>query len=365
RAERNFTRATDALPGLRETRRVNRIVKESEGRDPGAILQAAVAESRALMSESSGFMTNPAPVAVAKSTALAKRADRLAETWVAVRDAVTKAVTNEEQAASLTDRIAQAERTSLQAVEELEDMQDTAYSSIAAAECDFTDFFKLTALPPTAMGEDLIAQSNAWLDVEKVNERSWQRDALDFTRGFRARFPAWARAYEQQAQADTNKPPFTAEAQAKISELATRLEKMQLDCCETPDPTVQEDAIGVILEILDLLPKDGGQQNQQNQQDQQKQQDQQNKQDQQDKQGQQDKQDQRQDGQNQDQPGDDGQKPDDRQPDEKPGDEEKENPDDREIEAVLKRAQERSDEHEAEKKARMKKMPLPPNERDW
>ena len=36
-----------------------------------------------------------------------------------------------------------------------------------------------------------------------------------------------------------------------------------------------------------------------------------------------------------------------------------------EIEAVLKKAQERSDEHEAEKKARMRKAPLPPNERDW
>ena len=38
---------------------------------------------------------------------------------------------------------------------------------------------------------------------------------------------------------------------------------------------------------------------------------------------------------------------------------------DQEVEAVLKKAQERSDEHEAEKKARMRKAPLPPNERDW
>ena len=45
--------------------------------------------------------------------------------------------------------------------------------------------------------------------------------------------------------------------------------------------------------------------------------------------------------------------------------EEEENPEDQEIEAVLKKAQERSDEHEAEKKARMRKAPLPPNERDW
>jgi hypothetical protein len=29
------------------------------------------------------------------------------------------------------------------------------------------------------------------------------------------------------------------------------------------------------------------------------------------------------------------------------------------------KAQERSDRHEEEKKARMRKAPLPPNERDW
>ena len=38
---------------------------------------------------------------------------------------------------------------------------------------------------------------------------------------------------------------------------------------------------------------------------------------------------------------------------------------DQELEATLKKAQERNDEHEAEKKARMRKQPLPPNERDW
>ena len=38
---------------------------------------------------------------------------------------------------------------------------------------------------------------------------------------------------------------------------------------------------------------------------------------------------------------------------------------DKEVEALLKKAQERNDEHEADKKARMRKAPLPPNERDW
>jgi hypothetical protein len=35
------------------------------------------------------------------------------------------------------------------------------------------------------------------------------------------------------------------------------------------------------------------------------------------------------------------------------------------VEALLQKAQDRNDQHENEKKARMKKVPLSPNERDW
>jgi HSP20 family molecular chaperone IbpA len=51
--------------------------------------------------------------------------------------------------------------------------------------------------------------------------------------------------------------------------------------------------------------------------------------------------------------------------DESAGQDEKPEEKDQELEAVLKIAQERNDEHEAEKKARMRKAPLPPNEKDW
>jgi len=43
----------------------------------------------------------------------------------------------------------------------------------------------------------------------------------------------------------------------------------------------------------------------------------------------------------------------------------KELEDQKEAEELIRKALERSDEHEAEKKARMRKMPLSPNERDW
>jgi hypothetical protein len=89
----------------------------------------------------------------------------------------------------------------------------------------------------------------------------------------------------------------------------------------------------------------GGQQDQQNQQNQDQQQQQQDQQQ-----------------QNQDQQQSEGE--DDKNKDE-PDEGDQQDTEDQEVEAVLKKAQERSDEHEAEKKARMRKAPLPPNERDW
>ena len=47
----------------------------------------------------------------------------------------------------------------------------------------------------------------------------------------------------------------------------------------------------------------------------------------------------------------------------KPKDEK--SPDQKEVEALIRKALERSEEHEADKRNRMRKMPLSPNERDW
>jgi len=366
RANRNFTRAVDGLPQLRETKRVDAILKASQGKDPGAMMLAATYEARALLEAAGTYRTNAPARAVALADSLSGRAGKLADAWIPLREAIAQSVTNEEQAATILTQIAQAEGATKKAAEEIGDMSEDGYATMSAVEHDFTRFLKLSALPPQAIAEDEVAQSNAWQDVAAVNGRSWQQDALDYTRAFRAKFPAWARAYEQQAQADTNKPPFTAEAQAKVSGLATELEKVQIECCEKSLPPSQERALAIIREIRELLPKDGGgqgQQNQQqNQQNQQQNQDQQNKQNQDQQQDQQkDKQDQEQSDQRQDQ---DPEK-DDQQKD---SDEDQEKPDsreDQEIEATLMKAQERNDEHEAKKKALMRKAPLPPNEKDW
>ena len=362
KANRNFTRATDGLPQMRETKRIDDILKAAQGKDPGSMLLAATKDARQLMTEAGGYRTNAPARAVALADALSKRAEKLADTWIPVREVIAQSVTNEEQAATILQQLNEAQAKTKAAAKELGDLGDGAYAAVSDVEHDFTRFLKLTVMPPAAMGEDLVAQSNAWLDVEDFNGRKWQQDALDYTRAFRAKFPAWAQAYEAEAQSDTNKPPFTKEQQDKISALATELEKLQIECCKKALPPSQEKAIGIINEINELLPKDPNQngqgQNNQNQQNQDRsQQQQQNQQQQQQDQQKQDESDQKQD---QDP---DEQQDQDKQDQQDGQDEEKE--EDQELEATLKKAQERNDEHEAEKKARMRKAPLPPNERDW
>ena len=356
KANRNFTRATDGLLAARETKRINDILKAAQGKDPGAMLMDATKEARTLMTEAGGFRTNAPVRAVALADALSKRASAIADTWIPVREVIAQSVTNEEQAATILQQIEQAQAKTKKAVKEFGDLDGNAFASMSDVEHDFTRFLKLTVMPPAAIAEDLVAQSNAWQDVADFNGRKWQQDALDYTRAFRAKFPAWAQTYEQQAQSDTNKPLFTKEAQAKISALATEVEKLQIECCTKALPPNQEKAIELLNEINELLPKDknGGGQGQQNQQQQQQNQQQQadNNQDQPDQQS------------------DQKQEQDPENPDEDPSEDSQDQQDppdqeDQEVEATLKKAQERNDEHEAEKKARMRKAPLPPNERDW
>lgn len=359
RINRNFTRAIDGLKNLREEQRITKVLEAAKGKDPGALLQAATQEVRELLRASGTYLTNDAPKAVELADALGARARRLSDAWLPVKELIAQSVTNEEQAATIIAQTESARAKTEKAATALADMTEGAYAALADAEHDFTRFLKLSILPPAAIREDLVCQSNAWQDVAAYNGRSWQQDALDYTRAFRAKFPAWAKAYEQQAQADTNKPPFTAEAQAKVSGLATELEKIQIDCVKNPLPPEQEKALELIRKIIELLPNDGkgGGGNQPQQQQNQNQNQQQNRQDQQNQKDQQNQQDQQA-------PGEDEKKQDKEDERKSPGEERKDQ-EQKDVEALLKKAQERSNEHEAEKKARMRKAALPPSERDW
>ncbi|HBO98633.1 MAG TPA: hypothetical protein DD637_02175 [Verrucomicrobia bacterium] len=361
RLNRNFTRSTEGLAALREARHVDEVLAAAKGQDPAALLDRAVDDARRLLAAAGTYRTNAAPRAVELADGLARQAAALADVWIPVRAAIAQSATNEQQAAFLGEQIEAAQGHARAAAEKLADMDEAAYGEAAAAEADVTRFNKLTAGAPQALARDLAAQSNAWQDAERINGRPWQNDALDYTRRFRAAFPAWARAYEQQAQSDTNKPPFTPEAQAEISRLSTEVEKLQMECAGKELPPQQEKCVQMLERINELMPKDknsgGGNASQ--------------------PQNNAPRQDNRSPSPNDGQDGQKG-KPDSAAdaPKSEDGqrreDEEREkggpdapSPGEQEIEATLKKAQERTDEHEAEKKARMRKAALPPNERDW
>jgi hypothetical protein len=362
RVQRNFTRASDGLLQYREAKRIEAVINAAKDKDPGSMLISSMKATRELMEEAGTYRTNAAERTIAISDKLAKKADSLADVWIVAGQAIAQAVTNEEQASTIMLQIDAAKAKTKKAAKELSDIDEAAYSTLSDVEHDFTRFAKLTAMPPAAIAEDLVCQSNAWMDVAPFNNREWQKDALDYTQAFRANFPAWARAYEQQAQADTNKPPFKAEDQAKISALATELEKLQLECCQKVLPPKQEQALELIRQIQELLPKDqnggGGGQGQPSAQPENDKNDKNDK----DKQEQEQKNDDKE--QNNQQQNNEQDKQDEQQDEDKGGQEEQDK-EDQQVEAVLKKAQERNDEHEAEKKARMRKTQLPPNERDW
>ncbi len=354
RVNRNFTRATDRLDELRTAAHVQEVLAAAQGRSPDQQLGEAVKATRAMMAEAAGVLTNSPARALALSEELARRAAKTADAWIPLKESLVQAsssaTTNQQQLAYAMNEIEAASQASQKAAGQLADLDPAAGVTLAQAEDAFNRFWLLAVMPPAAVAESIQAQTNAFIDAEKINNRPWSREALAFTQAFRARFPQWAAQYEQQAQADTNRPPFTKEAQNEINALAGEVEKLQLAIVKSEDPPSMLQALSKLERIRELLPKDkngGGQSNQPNASPPPDK----PKSDEQDK----------KDDQNKDSPP----KPKD-EPKPRPDEKQDESPaKDEEVEAVLQRAQERSERHENEKKARLKKVPLSPNERDW
>lgn len=213
---------------------------------------------------------------------------------------------------------------------------------------------------PMAIDRDIFCQTNAYLRQIRTDGYDWQKDALDYTRIFRCKFPAWARQKEQEIQKKiqegaTNTPPFTKEVQAEIVKLSDETEALQRACVEKADKQKEFEVLEKLVRIRELLPPEDGNGNSNNQQNQQQQNQQQN----QDKDKDQNK-DQKTDQDQQEEQQDQQQEQKEQQ-----AQEQDEPKDDQELENLLRKAQERSDEHEADKKARARKVPLSPNERDW
>jgi hypothetical protein len=373
RANRNFTRATDAIPSLRETKRINAAIAAAKDKDPAAAIRGGMTVARALLAGLDEPATNGPAAAISRADAAAARADAISDIWIGVKEVLVQAAaTNEQAAADISAAADKARAKCLEAATLLGDMNPDARYPLAEAEQEFTVFHKLLVLPPEAMQTDLLCQTNAWIDAAEECGRPWQNEALDYTRSFRAKFDRWAEEYQTRASSDTNMPPFSAEARAEVASLAEKLEAIQAECAATPLPPKQEEALAIIRRILELLPpeKGGGGQSQQQQNKNDKNKDDKNQDDKSNK----DKNDNNQDEENQgddkndekDDGGDDQQdEKQDEQEQDSGGEEEKNDAEERELEAVLMKAQERSDEHEAKKKARLRSARLPPNERDW
>ncbi|MDD3584887.1 MAG: VWA domain-containing protein [Kiritimatiellae bacterium] len=350
RRDRNLTRAVAPLAEARENAHIAEVLEKHGQTPPDQLLGTLLAEQRALLEESATLHTNDAPTLIAKAEALAERQQQQADLWIPLKQQMLQAVTNAQQQAMVAQQIELARDSMKGAAVALEDLLPEAANETAQIEPLVYNFWKAVAPPNAAIDEDILCQSNALhnLKLKYLETRDSQAEALQLTRLFRERFPAWADQYIQQAQTDTNMPPFTAEDKAKIEKIAEHADKLQAEVVEKKPPeterrVLQEQALKDLLEIRELLPKQPNQQQQQQQQQQQDQQQQNQEQQQQEQQQEQEQQQQEQ------QPEPQEQKP------EPPQD----------VQELLRKALEREKEHEEEKKERMRKMPMVPGERDW
>ena len=371
----NFSLAVADIPELRERKRMDELLASAQNVSPVQLLKEAVVESRDLISGIEDLIvasTNDADKAVSTADAFGSRCEKLADRWILLKESISKSVTNQNEQAEILRYVDELHKRTVDAARKLSDLDADAERDLAAAEGGFTEFYKNVVPPPEAMNEVVQGLSNACNNVAAECGRPWLNESLDYTKAFRSKFPEWAKQQEMMAQADTNKPPFTAEVQARISDLAERLERTQEECVKNPSPDKRREALEAAVEISRLLPKDN---NRDNSNDNNKRQDKKNNDGKSDQN--------RQNGQNKDDKDNSGEDKADRKKDNQSENEESEKNDReneanerkgearekesemKEIEALLKRAQERSDEHEADKKARMRSMRLPSNERDW
>ena len=361
RRNRNFTRSVWPLPEARETAHIAAVMKAHGQTPPDQLMATMLAEQRALIDSAYVMFTNDAPALVRAAEELAKRQDKQADLWIPLKRHMLEAVTNQQQQAQFAKQVELARDSMKGAAEALRDILPEAVSEVAQPETLVYNFWKAVAAPPALIDEGIICQSNAIkkLEARYLMGRDTQPEALQLTQMFRERFPEWAEQYRQQAQADTNAPPFTAEDQKKIEELAEHAEKLQqevLDAKTTEQdrPALKEQALADLYEIRELLPKQQSQNQQQQQQEQQQNQPQQQEQDPQ-------PQDQEKE---QKQPQENEQKEQEQQQ-EQPQEQEKKEEPPRDVQELLRRALEREKEREDEKKEKMRQIPMLPSERDW
>ena len=109
------------------------------------MLLAATKDARQLMAEAGSYRTNAPARAVALADALAKRAEKLADTWIPVREVIAQSVTNEEQATTIIQQISEAQTKTKDAAKELGDLGEGGYAAMSDVEHDRWKYRKMDA----------------------------------------------------------------------------------------------------------------------------------------------------------------------------------------------------------------------------
>jgi len=233
------------------------------------------------------------------------------------------------------------------AAEKMRDI-DPAYSTaLSHVEPAIYHFWRGIVPPPPLVDEDIDLQSNAIFraDQPRVPNRPDQPEALELTRLFQQRFPAWADQMAQAAKSDTNAPSFKPEDRAEIERLTSETLALQQAVSSAQSAHSLQDqhhALRDLLRIRELLPKQKNKNQQQQQNKQQQQQKDQSQPQQQPPPEQKDSQKEEQKEQPKPQP----------QPP-------------KNVEDLLQRALQREKEHETKKLEQLKSAPMLPDERDW
>ena len=320
RANANFTRATDGLADLREEVRVKRLLEAAGNQEPSAVIKATLADLRSFYGEAKDLPSLAPAERVSKGDDLERRARERADALLVFGRKLEE--TAPEAAESVGGIVGTVRADVARSATQFADLDPEAVETVARAESAVTELYRATLDAWSALDEDRTSQTNALAGAAEVGARTWQADALAYTKAFRQRFPQWAEEYEQSRQTATNQPPLTAEARQQIESLASELEEVQTACCRAADKQEQARALDLMRQILELRPRppqDQQQQQQQNQQQQnqqqkqdQKNQDQKNqdkkKQDPQEQQGGQGQQDQQQDESGKDEKDPDGER---------------------------------------------------------
>ena len=281
RANANFTRATDGLADLREEVRVKRLLEAAGNQEPSAVIKATLADLRSFYGEAKALPSLAPAERVSKGDDLERRARERADALLVFGRKLEE--TAPEAAESVGGIVGTVRADVARSATQFADLDPEAVETVARAESAVTELYRATLDAWSALDEDRTSQTNALAGAAEVGARTWQADALAYTKAFRERFPQWAEEYEQSRQTATNQPPLTAEARQQIESLASELEEVQTTCCRAADKQEQARALDLMRQILELRPRppqDHQQQQNQQQQDQQQQKQDQQKQDQ-------------------------------------------------------------------------------------